>query len=226
MSSTKQQARGGLETIDIRGKAYVTVAERIKAVTDFENLEENRYEIEKWERFEVGGKHFLTCHIIVGTDETLTELKTVLGYRVETRQVPVKLLGKRYSGTSQISFTGGVNATSGYENAETSALGRALGFAGIGVLEGVASADEITKANADRAVEPPTQEAKPEPPKKLDQEQIAKLLSLAKNRGQATKEAAVSFINMALTTDDFTQLSPAHFEEYKKAVISTPTEPS
>lgn len=137
----KQQARGGLETIDIKGKAYVTVAERIKAVTDVEKLEENRYDIERWERFEIGEKQFLTCHIRVWVDQD--------------RHLT-------YSGTSQISFSGGmVNTTSGYENAETSALGRALGMAGVGLLEGVASADEIHKAQAmpqqaaTKPVEPP-----------------------------------------------------------------------
>lgn len=35
-----------------------------------------------------------------------------------------------------------------YEVAETSAVGRALGFAGYGVVEGIASADEMIKATA------------------------------------------------------------------------------
>ncbi|HEY9828934.1 MAG TPA: hypothetical protein V6D26_00040 [Stenomitos sp.] len=43
---------------------------------------------------------------------------------------------------------GMVNKTAAWENAETSAVGRALAFMGIGVLEGIASADEINKAKA------------------------------------------------------------------------------
>lgn len=39
-----------------------------------------------------------------------------------------------------------INKTSAMENASTSAVGRALGFMGIGVLESIASADEINKA--------------------------------------------------------------------------------
>lgn len=35
-----------------------------------------------------------------------------------------------------------------YEVAETSAVGRALGFAGYGIVEGIASADEMVKAKA------------------------------------------------------------------------------
>lgn len=48
---------------------------------------------------------------------------------------------------------GFINKTSALENAETSAVGRALGMMGIGVLDSIASADEIVKAN-NRSVEP------------------------------------------------------------------------
>jgi len=40
----------------------------------------------------------------------------------------------------------GVNKTAALENCETSAVGRALGFMGIGVIESIASADEVNKA--------------------------------------------------------------------------------
>ena len=40
----------------------------------------------------------------------------------------------------------GVNKTAALENCETSAVGRALGFMGIGVIENIASADEVNKA--------------------------------------------------------------------------------
>ena len=39
-----------------------------------------------------------------------------------------------------------VNKTSYVENAETSAVGRALGFLGIGIIESIASADEVKSA--------------------------------------------------------------------------------
>ena len=41
---------------------------------------------------------------------------------------------------------GMINTTSALENASTSAVGRALAYMGIGVIESVASADEVTKS--------------------------------------------------------------------------------
>lgn len=42
-----------------------------------------------------------------------------------------------------------IEKMSPYEVAETSAVGRALGFAGYGVIDSIASADEMKKAEAD-----------------------------------------------------------------------------
>lgn len=56
--------------------------------------------------------------------------------------------GKRFfTGYSQATIGDGyINKTSALENAETSSVGRALGFMGIGVIESIASADEMNKA--------------------------------------------------------------------------------
>lgn len=57
--------------------------------------------------------------------------------------------GQKFTGHSQASWddkTSLVNKTSALENAETSAVGRALAFMGIGVIESIASSDEVNKA--------------------------------------------------------------------------------
>lgn len=51
-----------------------------------------------------------------------------------------------FTGYSQATWGEGyINKTSALENAETSAVGRALAFMGIGVIESIASIDEIKK---------------------------------------------------------------------------------
>lgn len=54
---------------------------------------------------------------------------------------------RKFTGYSQERVGEGfINKTSALENAETSAVGRALAMMGIGVIESIASADEINKA--------------------------------------------------------------------------------
>lgn len=59
----------------------------------------------------------------------------------------VKTPSRAFTGHSQAVWgTGMVNKTSALENAETSAVGRALALMGIGVIDSIASIDEINKA--------------------------------------------------------------------------------
>lgn len=63
-----------------------------------------------------------------------------------------------FTGLSQAKWGQGmVNRTSAMENAETSAVGRALAMMGIGVIDSIASADELKKA-----VQQPEDPATPE----------------------------------------------------------------
>ena len=52
-----------------------------------------------------------------------------------------------FTGISAANPSKAIEKMSPYEVAETSAVGRALGFAGFGIVDGIASADEINKAN-------------------------------------------------------------------------------
>lgn len=69
-------------------------------------------------------------------------------YHVKASVVPDADTPDRYfNGHSQATIGDGmVNKTAALENCETSAVGRALGFMGIGVIEAIASIDEINKA--------------------------------------------------------------------------------
>jgi hypothetical protein len=163
-------AAGNLTTIDIKGKPYVTVAERIRAVTSVDSPKDNKYVILSWYQFEIDNRLFLRCTVGIRSDKYVTATRTV-GDITEVKEEEVML---EYSGTAQVQFSGGmVNSTSGYENAETSALGRALGFAGIGVLDGVASADEITIAR--KAYNPPAEQQRYNAPAKASPAAVAKV---------------------------------------------------
>lgn len=108
------------KAITIKGKQYVPVAERIIYFND------NYPNGAIYTEYKVNGE----------TYEFAAEVHP-----------DVSILGRRFTGHSQATIgDGAVNKTSAMENAETSAVGRALAMMGIGVLESVASADEVNKA--------------------------------------------------------------------------------
>lgn len=109
-----------MKTINIKGKEYVPVVERVK---EFHKLHPT------------------------GTIET-----SIVSY--ENDRVTVKAI-VFFGGESSATFTGHSQALYGkgmmgdvaLEIAETSAIGRALGFANIGLIDGIASADEMRKVS-------------------------------------------------------------------------------
>lgn len=113
-----------IKTIDLKGKEYAMVAERVLA---FRKL------------YPQG---FITSEIVSINDKTVL-IKTSAGYYKDTGEIV--LLG---TGFAQETFGRGlVNSTSFVENAETSAVGRALGFMGFGLNGGdISSAEELSKA--------------------------------------------------------------------------------
>jgi hypothetical protein len=107
-----------------------------------------------------GKKYVLVSDRILYFNETYPEgsIVTELISEPSDERVVVKALvypvggheGARvYTAYSQAKWGDGpVNKTSAIENAETSAVGRALAMMGIGVIDSVASADEMKKAGA------------------------------------------------------------------------------
>lgn len=108
------------KAIDIKGKQYVLVSDRILAF----NEEYPKGSIETHAQLkEIGDDFVYIVNAIVSPEE-----------------------GRKFCGSSQaVVGEGYINKTSALENAETSAVGRALAMMGIGVLDSVASVDEIKK---------------------------------------------------------------------------------
>lgn len=105
-----------MKTINIKGKEYVPVVERVK---EFHNLYP---------------KGQITTEILPTPEDTRVAIKAT-----------VEFDGRLFTGHSQAVFGKGMMGDVALEIAETSAIGRALGFANIGLLDGIASADEIRK---------------------------------------------------------------------------------
>lgn len=110
-----------LKTIKIQGKDYVLVSTRIA----------------EFNRAYPNGR--ITTEMINPIDSQVMVIRATI--------IPdVKNLDRYFTGYSQAVIGKGlVNQTSALENAETSAVGRALAMLGIGIIEDVASADEMIK---------------------------------------------------------------------------------
>jgi hypothetical protein len=109
----------GVKTRVLHNKDYVEVAERVRIV----------HELKK--EFEV-----------------IESAPFQMGDRCIWRAV-VKVDGKQYIGNAEAKLNAPKNTPDGtnpFECAETSALGRALAFAGLGTVESIASYDEIARA--------------------------------------------------------------------------------
>ena len=109
------------KAIDIKGKKYVLVSDRVQFFND---------------TFTNGS---IKTELVSEPSHDYIIIKATVTPDVESH--------RSFTGYSQAVIGDGmVNKTSALENAETSAVGRALGFMGIGVIESIASADEITKS--------------------------------------------------------------------------------
>lgn len=110
-------------SVNIHGKEYITVAERVTAL--HETFKDKPIS--------------LTTEFLPITDMVVCKCTLKLGDSV-------------FTGTSAANPLKPIEKQSPYEVAETSAVGRALGFAGFGIVEGIASADEIVKATPENDV--------------------------------------------------------------------------
>ena len=109
------------KAIDIKGKQYVLVSDRVLYFNETYSNGCIQNKIIKWE------------------NDTITIRTTVIP---DTDKPERKFIGH----AQEVIGNSFINKTSALENAETSAVGRALAMLGIGVIDSIASVDEITKA--------------------------------------------------------------------------------
>lgn len=86
-----------------------------------------------------------TLYLNVNTEVLAHEPLVVVKATVTVRRV-ADLPEETYTGISGANPSKTIEKQSPYEVAETSAVGRALGFAGFGSVDSIASADEMKKA--------------------------------------------------------------------------------
>ena len=126
-----------MKTINIKGKSYVQVNERVKA---FRSAAEYKG---------------FAIHTIV---KELTDDVCVMCAQIIDTQNNIVATG--WAREVRNDATSMVNKTSYVENCETSAVGRALGFLGIGIDENICSAEELQFALQAQEDEP---QPKPQP---------------------------------------------------------------
>lgn len=114
-----EEVNKSLKTTDIKGKNYVEVNHRVLAFRKLYPEGQINTEILKLDE----GVVIIKATVL---DENLKILSTGIAYEKENSTF--------------------INKTSYIENCETSAVGRALGFLGIGIDTSIASAEEVTNA--------------------------------------------------------------------------------
>jgi hypothetical protein len=117
-----------MKTINIKGKEYVPVVERVKE-----------------------------AHVQDKDVSISTEITDQTDTRISVKATVI-FKGKTFTGHSQAVYGKGMMGDVALEVAETSAVGRALGFANIGLIDGIATADEMRKAGVSKAKEVPLAE--------------------------------------------------------------------
>lgn len=112
------------KAINIKGKQYVLISDRVLAFN---------------ENYPNGS---ISTELVSQASDDLVVIKATV---LPDYNYPQRI----FTGYSQATWGDGVvNKTAALENCETSAVGRALGFMGIGVIDSIASVDEINKATS------------------------------------------------------------------------------
>ncbi len=111
-------------TVQIHGNEYVTVAERVAEAHKA-----------------LKGDFSITTEVLMN-DPVVIKATVRVGNVIHTGISSIDLNSTKM-----------IEKSNPYEVAETSAVGRALGFAGYGIIEGIASADEMAKVTTQQTPE-------------------------------------------------------------------------
>ena len=123
------------KAIQFKGKAYVLVSDRINYFN---------------ENYPNGS---IQTQLISDPTADMVVVKAIVTPDAKEQRCFTGYSQAKWSDTSSF-----VNKTSALENCETSAVGRALAFMGIGVIDSIASVDEIKKADLSQSVKSPNNE--------------------------------------------------------------------
>ena len=176
------------KAIDIHGKSYVLVSDRV--------LHFN----------EIYPSGCIKTKLISPPDSQMVVIKAQVTPDI---QKPIRY----FTGYSQAKWGEGmVNKTAALENAETSAVGRALGMMGIGVIDSIASADEVNKAVQSTKEYPATEK------------QRKMIFALIKQKGidpEETKESIKTFYKL----DSFNNLTITQAKKVIDGLLKKPDIP-
>ena len=130
-----ERVNSEMKRIDIKGKDYAMVASRVQAFRKLypEGFIKTRMHIDRITTYDGDGnpevKRLARCNAEVGYfNENGTKIGLAIGHAEE------------------IEGSSNINKTSFIENCETSAVGRALAFLGLGSTDDIASAEEVISA--------------------------------------------------------------------------------
>lgn len=130
-----------MKTINIKGKDYVQVNERIKEFWTNPKYEGLNYETIKTKDEFIDRINYQTGEVV---KTRVAEFRCIVFTNDKDRTIKVSGTAEEYENGSFI------NKTSFKENCETSAIGRALGNLGIGIDTSIASAEEVSTAIANQ----------------------------------------------------------------------------
>ena len=177
----------------IKGKPYVMVNDRVQG---FRELYPDGCIVTHKEDYTPDGYAVVTAAIYADNDPTKRPLAT--GMAQETVEKNAK-----------------VNRTSMLENCETSAVGRALGFLGIGSVESIASADEINKAkNKEAELDEIAAEMERLQTTKISEAHVSNIITAADNAG-----IEISVILREYGVNDLAALTEAQYGDCMNKIV-------